>query len=260
MPAEPAQIASTIRAHGAGVDLVVVGGGDGTLGSAAGAVFETGRPMGIIPLGTANDLARTLQLPDDPVAACRVIAGGRIRRIDLGRINRRYFINAASIGIGVRVAHRLSHRLKSRVGVLAFVPALLAALREQHPFQAEIVCDGITRQVRTIQLTIGNGRHYGAGLTVAEEAGLEDGLLFLYSIPPATPLRLLAESPGLLRGRHRRRLLLSGRRIQITTPTPMPIDTDGEVTESTPADLEVIPAALPVFVAGDYVTEGNHAA
>ena len=116
----PAQFADVLKRYRDRADLVIIGGGDGTLSMAADALVEAHLPLGIIPLGTANDLARTLNLPTDPVAAAAVIVAGRQRRIDLGWVNGKHFFNVATIGLGVGVARRLTHERKRRYSGLLF--------------------------------------------------------------------------------------------------------------------------------------------
>ena len=98
----PNQLAAAIRKIAKSVNLVVLGGGDGTLNSAAHALMETDLPLGILPLGTANDLARTLRIPSDPAAAAEIIVAGHSRWIDLGEVNGKPFFNVASLGLSAR--------------------------------------------------------------------------------------------------------------------------------------------------------------
>ncbi|RUX71109.1 diacylglycerol kinase family protein, partial [Mesorhizobium sp. M7A.F.Ca.CA.004.08.2.1] len=99
-------------------DLVVVCGGDGSVSAAAMAVVESSLPMGIIPMGTANDLARTLDIPMDLLQAADVIAQGRLRQIDIGTVNGNAFFNVASIGLSTELAKGLDPTLKKRFGRL----------------------------------------------------------------------------------------------------------------------------------------------
>ncbi len=122
-------IGRAIRDSAGQVDRVVIGGGDGTLNAAAPALIETGLPLGVIPLGTANDLARTLELPVDAAEAAAVVAAGRRRRIDMGEVNGRPFFNVASLGLGVDLTRALTRDAKRRWGVLGYAVAGLRVLR-----------------------------------------------------------------------------------------------------------------------------------
>jgi diacylglycerol kinase (ATP) len=125
---DAAGLAALIREVAAAVDRVVIGGGDGTLNAAAPGLLATGLPLGIIPLGTANDLARTLGIPDDLQGAAAVIAGGKVRWIDLGEVNGHPFFNVASIGFGVDLTRALTRDAKRRWGALGYAIAGLRAL------------------------------------------------------------------------------------------------------------------------------------
>jgi diacylglycerol kinase (ATP) len=240
-----------IRAHVAEVDLVVIGGGDGSLNAAADALAECGKPLGILPLGTANDLARTLNLPTDLDAACKVIAEGHTRRIDLGRVNGQPFFNVASIGLSVEITRRLTKQSKGWLGVFAYLVAASRAVVTKRPFRAEIVCDGESHQGRTVQVTVGNGRHYGGGLTVAEDAAPDDARLDVYSLEVRHWLGLIPLLPALrrgdLKGRNRVRVL-HGHTVEVHTHTPRSVTADGEVVTRTPATFTVQPGAVTVFV------------
>ena len=133
-PPEVERLGAWIVEHRREVDLVIIGGGDGTLNAAADALIETGLPLGILPLGTANDLARTLGIPADLVAAGQVIAAGRTHRIDLGRVNGKHFFNVASLGLSVQVARELDADLKRRWGVLGYAFIVWRAIRGRRPF------------------------------------------------------------------------------------------------------------------------------
>ncbi|MFL5339393.1 MAG: lipid kinase [Gemmataceae bacterium] len=243
---------AAIRAHRERVQLVIVGGGDGALNAAAAGLVETQLPLGILPLGTANDLARTLNIPTDLGAAAAVIAAGRQRRIDLGWVNGRHFFNAMSIGLGVRVTQRLSRQTKGRWGVLAYALAAGRALVSSRPFRAEICSGGECWRVKTIQIAVGNGRHYGGGLRIAAQKDIADGRLDLCSLEVRHWWHVLLLLPKLRAGRlkdtaHVR--TLQARDFQIRTlHRPRHITTDGEITCRTPAVVRVMPRAVSVFV------------
>jgi diacylglycerol kinase (ATP) len=233
------------------VDRVVLGGGDGTLNAAAPGLIGTGLPLGVIPLGTANDLARTLGIPLDPQEAARVIAAGRLRRIDLGEANGRPFFNVASIGFGVDLTRALTRDSKRRWGLLGYAAAGLRALERLHPFEVAIVQGGTTHHLRTVHVTVGNGRHYGGGMTISEHACIDDGRLDLYSLEVESLWRLLRMLPALRSGRHQAWAeirTLSGDEIELRTRRPRSVNTDGEITTRTPARFRVLHGALEVYV------------
>lgn len=249
-PTDPTGIPELIRQRAAGADLIILGGGDGTFSHAVDAVLETGLPLGLLPMGNANDLARTLAIPPDPAAACRIIAAGRLRRIDLGWINGTHFFNVASIGLAVRVARRLTRDRKERWGVLAYAACGWEAMHRQRAFATRVTCDGTVHEVRTLQIAVGNGRFYGGGMTIVDDAAIDDGRLDLYALPPLRWWRLLALLPVLRWGLHRpveSILSLHGREIRIETDRSRRVNVDGEVAGRTPATFRVEPRRLDVF-------------
>jgi diacylglycerol kinase (ATP) len=249
--AQPERLVHTLVEKADAVDLVILGGGDGTLNAAAPALAKTGLTMGLLPLGTANDLARTLEIPLDPEAAARVIVAGYVRRIDLGDVNGRPFFNVASLGLSVRMARELTHDVKQRWGRLGYALATLRALARMRPFTAEIRADGQVRKVRTLQISVGNGRHYGGGMTVEEDAAIDDGRLDLYSLEFNHPWKLALVYPAFRKGRHslwKEVRTMSAAEVEIRTRRSLPINTDGEITTETPAKFRVLPKAVSVIV------------
>lgn len=239
-----------IRRHAAEVDLAVVGGGDGTLSAAVAGLVETHLPLGIVPLGTANNVARTLCIPADVDRACEIIAAGRTRPIDLGCVNDVYFFTTASLGLSVSITHQLQPESKRRWGVLAYGLAALRVLSRIRPFSAELVWNGNRRVLRTVQIVVGNGPHYGSALTVAEDAAIDDARLDLYSIEMRKWYAFLALLPALKRGSHGARkgvFALRTTEVEIRTRRPHRIDIDGELGARTPAVFRVLPRALTVF-------------
>ncbi|HEY0844682.1 MAG TPA: lipid kinase [Noviherbaspirillum sp.] len=249
------EIPQRIRLHAENVDCVIVGGGDGTLNAAAQVLMETRLPLGVLPMGTANDLARTLKIPTDLAQASDVINSGLLHRIDLGCVNGHYFFNVANIGLGVHVKQFLSSELKQRWGVFSYAYSLFKAMKSFRPFHADIECDGRRFRVRSIQIAVGNGRHYGGGMTIAETASIDDHCFFLYSIEPLSLWELVRVAPALRSGRFEERHpvdLAQGRHIRVTTRKAMVVTADGETVTRTPAEFDMKAGALSVFVPADY--------
>jgi YegS/Rv2252/BmrU family lipid kinase len=248
---DPRKISDIIRQHGNQVELVIVGGGDGTLNAAIAGLVDTQLPLGILPLGTANDLARTLGISNALPEACEVIKSGKLLPVDLGCVNGQYFFNVASLGLSVMITQRLNREVKQRWGVLAYGITALQVLLQSVPFTAEIQMNGELKRVKTVQIAIGNGRHYGGGLTVAEDAAIDDEQLDLYSIEVDHWWQMLPLIPAMRSGTHASWSwvrAMRGREIEISTKRPYSINTDGEITVTTPAHFHIVPKAVKIFV------------
>ncbi len=250
------ELAGTLdRVLDAGHDLVVVGGGDGTVSCAAGRVAGTDVILGVLPLGTANELARTLEIPADLPGACAAVADGKVVDIDLGRANGMPFLNVASAGLSVGVTEALNPRLKRHLGPLAYGAATVRAYTRHVPFQARLEFpEGDHEPMKLedlLQVAVGNGRHYGGGNTVSPMAGIDDHTLDIYAILTA-PLREHVKIARLLRDGsfigHDRVYHLTSRSVRLVTEPPLPVNLDGEIATGTPTDFTVQRNAVHVVV------------
>lgn len=232
------------------VDLVILGGGDGTISSAAAALYRHQLAFAVLPLGTANDLARSLGMTGTVPEAFQLIVDNHRSPMDLGVVNGHYFFNAANIGLGVRVTHELTPEIKKQWGVFSYLAAIFAALKKHRKFRATIVVDDQSYSVHSIQLAVGNGRYYGGGNIIDEHSTIDDGQLCLYSVPPLTLWELLSLAPLLRSGKQhltKKIFTAAGRKIEIKTSRLREIHADGEPVGITPAQFEVIPEALHVI-------------
>jgi YegS/Rv2252/BmrU family lipid kinase len=231
-------------------DLIILCGGDGTIASGAMAVVECGLPLGIIPLGTANDLARTLGIPMDLTEAADVILAGKTRKIDLGTVNGHAFFNVASIGLSADLAQGLHPKLKKRFGRFGYALAAAKVLLKARPFTATIREKGEVTKVKTFQIAVGNGRHYGGGNVIEASAEIDDGRLDLYSLELSTVWKLAGMARSFRAGTHGAwNEVRTARCVEfdIETRKPMPVNTDGEIVTSTPAKFLVHPGAITVL-------------
>ncbi len=247
----PGHLSDVIRRYQNQVDLVIIGGGDGTLNAAVEGLVDTQLPLGILPLGTANDLARTLGISTCLPDACEIIATGQVRRIDLGWVNGKHFFNVASLGLSVQITRQLNKEAKRRWGVLAYAATASKVILQARPFRAEIRFKGKSIPVKTIQIAVGNGRYYGGGMTVDHDAAIDDQQLDLYSLEIQHWWQILALLPAMRGGQHTSWpgvRALDAEEIEVYTDQPHAINTDGEITTYTPAKFRVIPHALGVFV------------
>lgn len=248
---DPNALSDVIRAHRDEVEMVVIGGGDGTMNAAARGLIDTGLPLGILPLGTANDLARTLGIPEDLDAAADLILAGRTRWIDCGEVNGRPFFNVASIGLSAELARGLTRELKRRFGRLGYGLAAAQVLARARPFRATIESGEERARVLTFQVAVGNGRYYGGGMAVDASAAIDDATLHLYSLEMRHTWELLLLAGSFRSGRHvtyRDVRARSAQDFTVTTRKPRPVNADGELITRTPARFRVLAHAVRVFV------------
>lgn len=245
------ELAAEIVRRSANVHMAVICGGDGTMSAAASAILETGLPMGIIPMGTANDLARTLHIPESFEQAADIIAQGYTRKIDVGMVNGHPFFNVASIGLGAQLANKLSPDVKRRWGKFGYALTALQLVSTVRPFSAEIISNGEVTRVKTMQIAVGNGRYYGGGTVVEAGAAIDDGTLDLYSLETRNVWKLAVMLRAFRKGTHgtwTEVRTAKGRDFEIRTRRPQPVNLDGDLVTETPARFEIRPRAISVLV------------
>jgi diacylglycerol kinase (ATP) len=231
------------------IDAIVVAGGDGSVTRQIPHAIALGVPIGVVPLGTFNDLARTLGVPLDVAGACAVIATGRTRTLDVARVNGAYYLSEASIGVSSRIARLQRPEDKQRFGAMAILATILQAPRFMRPFHAEIAYDGKRERLRSIQLTVANSQRFGGFITVAD-AAIDDGWLDLYSVEIENPAQLFAFVGSLITGKRqstRGLRTLRSTAFSVVTKRRHHIRADGEPAGKTPARFEILRQALKVF-------------
>jgi diacylglycerol kinase (ATP) len=253
---DPARLSETVReVIDDGHRLLILGGGDGSVSSVVD--FLAGRDvvLGLLPLGTANDFARTLEMPEDVESACQAIAGGKIVDVDLGLAGDNYYVNVASVGLSVGATRALSPWLKKSTGPLAYPLAAMRAFLRHEPFSARLTFpDGDHEPVeydRLLQIAVGNGRFYGGGMVVAPESGIDDRTLDVYAIELGRSRDLFGVARYLksgdfinVEGVHHFRTP----RVRLETDPGQQVNIDGEVVTHTPQDFSVARNALDVLV------------
>jgi diacylglycerol kinase (ATP) len=240
-----------------GAGLVVAVGGDGTLNEVVNGLAEGfGRVrLGLLPLGTGNDFARSIGVPADLEGALAVLQAGETRPLDVALATvggqSRHFVNMAAGGFGGEVSEKAAEA-KARWGPLAYMRAAIGALGELRGFMTTITLNSAeTLHLETYNLVLSNGRYVAAGIPAAPQAILDDGLLEVMIVPAATIPQIAVLVPQVLLGRHTGSDLLLFRkatRVEIECDPPMSWNVDGELVGEGPARFEVLPRALEVVV------------
>jgi diacylglycerol kinase (ATP) len=249
--------------------LLIVVGGDGTVNEVVNGLGKAGFPKGVtlavLPMGTGNDLAATLAIPDDPEGARETIRQGRVRTLDVARVSsegvgERFFINVSTGGFGAETSSLVDERLKSRWGKLTYFRASLERARDFEVREVRVTLDGEERMMRAVNVAVGNCRYAGGGWPAAPKANPEDGLLDLVVIEDVGLKEALALAPvALARSDYLGKegvFSARARRIRIETrPGGLEFTADGELIGDEPAEFEIIPHTLKVVVGPDYVPE-----
>ncbi len=252
----PARLPEITRAALAkGCNLIILGGGDGSVSAVVAELAGHDALLGLLPLGTANDFARGLGIPDDLEEACAIIAHGEVLAVDLGLAGEHHYVNVITMGLGAEVVKSISGRLKRLLGPLAYPLATAFALRRYHPFAATLTFPDNDHPPATyerlLQIAVGNGRFYGGGAVVAPAARIDDGMLDVYAIELRSWHALIGVAWSLKSGRQIRRddvPYWRTRRVQITTRPSLPVNIDGELVDQTPELFTVARGVLRVLV------------
>ncbi len=247
----PENFSDHIEAAAARCDWLIIGSGDGTIARSAGALVAADRPVGLLPFGNSNDLARGLGMPLQVEDACSALRNAKTARIDVSRVNGHYFFNAATVGIGAAVSAQMEPEAKRRWRRFSQVTRFITALRQRRRFRVELELDGSREILASVHLVVANGRTHGGGIVISNDAYLDDGVLHVSSIRPQRLLRLLALGPRLARGDRDRQPGVdqrSARRVGLSTSRRLPVATDGDIVTFTPATVEIVPRALEVLI------------
>jgi len=252
-------------AVGAGVERIVVAGGDGTVSEVVTGVLGAGLgeyvELGLLPLGTGGDLARSLGVPGSIDEAIEALTSRGTRRVDAGRVTFRgrdekeassYFLNVASFGVSGLVDELVTRVPQRFGGTVAFALASIRAIVQYRFGEVSIRIDGeLVYEGPVAMAAAGNGRYFGGGMRVAPEAQLDDGLLDFVLVRAMSKPRLLWNFPTLYAGTHIEHAVASayrGRRIEVEgVPGEIWLDIDGEPLGTLPAVIEVVPDALTLF-------------
>ena len=233
-----------------GVDTLVAMGGDGMLHLAIQAVARSQTRLGVVPLGTGNDFARSLGIPrEDPFAAADLVSRGTSRRIDLVRCGDRWFATVMAAGFDAAVNER-ANAMRWPHGDLRYTLATLSVLPRWAPVPYTLELDGVERRVDAMLLAVANTDSYGGGLQIPAGAVPDDGLLDVIIIKPVSKLEFLKVFPQVRTGQHVHHPAFERVRVRnVTVAAPGVVAyADGERLGALPLTVECVPGAVEVLV------------
>jgi YegS/Rv2252/BmrU family lipid kinase len=230
-------------------EVPVVMSGDGMIGAVGGALAGAEVPLGIIPGGRGNDLARVLGIPADPQGAVSVLRAGHVRLIDIGEANGHRFLGIASTGFDSE-ANRIANRTKLVRGSLVYAYAALRALLAWKPARFTLKIGTENMRFTGYSVAAANNKAFGGGMFVAPDASLDDGEFDIVLVGEVGKLRFLSNLPKVFKGTHvdsPEVRVLRAPRLELSASRPFAVYADGERLTELPVTLRVLPRALSVL-------------
>ncbi|HEX8384473.1 MAG TPA: diacylglycerol kinase family protein [Sphingomonas sp.] len=246
----PRELEATVRrALAKKPDLLILGGGDGTISGLVDLMVGHDVALGVLPLGTANSFARSLGIPLDVPGAVQVIARGHQRRIDLGMIDKDYYANCAAMGLSPQIAETVPHNLKKLLGRAGYLGWAAWQFLRFRPFTL-IVGEGATAErLRVVEVRISNGSYHG-GTELVESASVDSGEIVVQAVLGHVKRRLIHNwVAGTFRhsSRHDEVREFRGRSLRLDTVPRLPISIDGEVLAHTPVTAKIAAGIIRVM-------------
>jgi len=259
-PGHGLRLASTASEEG--YDLVVAAGGDGTVNEVINGLARDfdGVALGIVPLGTGNDLARTLAIPDDPAIAFQLALHGQRRPLDLIRVEGAdktvYAANVCAGGFTGELDEAMTDEMKAAWGPLSYLIGTVKALPDLDDFATWIAWDdGEPERVDALNIVVANGRTAAGGRPAAPRANPEDGLLDVVIVKKCTSAELAVLAARALTGDYldsEHVVFRHARRLHVEARPGMWFNVDGELHTNEPITFEIVPRALRVAVGPGY--------
>jgi YegS/Rv2252/BmrU family lipid kinase len=231
-------------------EIPVVVSGDGLIGAIGGAMAGAETPLGIVPGGRGNDLARVLGIPEDPVQAVDTLLAGESRRIDVGEVNGKRFLGIVSVGFDSE-ANRVANESQVLRGSLVYAFAAIRTLLTWKPGRFTVRVDDERYRFTGYSVSVANNKAFGGGMFIAPDAELDDGEFDIVAVGEVGKLRALGSMPKVFKGTHVEEdwvRVFRARHLELTASRPYPVYADGEHLSDLPASLRVLPRALSVIV------------
>lgn len=236
-----------------GREIPVVMSGDGLAGAVGGAMAGVDWPLGLIPAGRGNDLARGLGIPTDPAEAVACLADGSERLIDVGEANGERFLGIASVGFDSE-ANRRANEAKVLKGTLVYAYAALRTLVTWKPERFALVEGGVQSRYTGYTVAVANNGYYGGGMNLAPGAEVSDGRLDVVVVGDAPKFRFLMDLPKVFKGTHVQNQEVETWQtssIEIRASKPLVVYADGDPLTMLPATVRILPSALAIIVPED---------
>ncbi len=231
-------------------EVPVVMSGDGLVGAVGGAMAGSETPLGIIPGGRGNDLARVLSVPGEPEEAVATLFSGHSRRIDVGEANGKRFLGIVSVGFDSE-ANRRANETHFLRGNLVYAYAALRTLLGWKPARFTIRVDEERIRLSGYSISVANSKAFGGGMYIAPDAELDDGEFDIVAVGEVSKLRFVGNLPKVFKGTHVEAdevRVFRAPHLELSASKPFPVYADGEHLTDLPASLRVLPHALSVLV------------
>lgn len=248
---DPDDLEDTVRkALAKKPQLVILGGGDGTISGLVDLLVGHDVVLGVLPLGTANSFARTLGLPLDIEGAIDVIRTGRRKRIDLGMIDGDYFANCAAMGMSPQIAETVPHGLKKVLGRIGYLGWAAYQYTRFKPFILTVDDGTEAKTMRVVEVRISNGPYHG-GTWLVDQASVNSGEIVVQAVTGRYRRTLVKNWAASFFGheaRHQDTVTFRGKSLRVDTKPSLPISIDGEVLAHTPVTAKIAAGVIEVMV------------
>ena len=237
-----------------GANVVVAAGGDGTIGEIVNALVGTDVALGVIPMGTGNDFARSLGIGNDMDRAIYNLLEGVPMAIDVGRTQGRYFVNVSGCGLDAVVAEKVNRGFRWLRGSSAYLAAVVQSLLSYRATAIRLTLDTEIVETKAMLCSIANARYYGGGMRIAPDAMLTDGLFDICLLAEVGKIEFLRTFPQVFKGKHITHpavRMLRSQYVKVESDLPLPVLVDGEIVGTTPAEFEMLAGGLNII--GPYI-------
>ena len=231
-------------------DGIIAAGGDGTVREVASALIGSTTPLGILPLGTGNDLARSFNLPGDLISALSVISNKSTVAADVGSADNFFFLNVASIGLDAEIVRFIAKIKKWLPRKAAYYISALIKFLTYKAKTVKLEIDGKIIKTKLLFIAIANGTHYGGGMNVNPNGSISDGFFDVILVRPVPRYKIPFLMATFASGKHLTLpyvTLYRCKDIKICSAETLVVNGDGDIVATTPVDFSVLKGSIHVF-------------